>query len=324
MKAVVYRTYGPPDVLELDNVEAPAPKDDEILVRVGAAEVTKSDCEMRSFRFPVNWFWIPLRLAYGVFRPRRAILGGYFAGEVAAAGSKVTGFSPGQAVYGCLQLRFGAHAEFVSVPARYTVVPMPGNLTFEQAAAVPLGGLNALHFIRRAAIRPGERVLINGAGGSIGVYAIQLAKGMGAEVTAVDAAHKERALRGLGADRFIDYAIEDFAAGEKKYDVVLNMVAGRSFLSCMGALDRGGRYLIANPRLSDMLRSVWPRKASGKRAVFAFAPETIEELGELTAMLERGSLAAVVDRVYPMSEAAAAHRRVEAERRLGPVILKID
>ena len=324
MKAVVYRTYGPPDVLRLEEVEAPKPKDHEILVRVRAAEVTKSDCELRSFRFPVWWFWIPLRLALGVFRPRRSILGGYFSGEVTAVGASVSTFSPGQRVYGCLQLRFGAYAEYVCVPDRYTVAPMPRNLTFEQAAAVPLGGLNALHFMRCAEIRAGERVLVNGAGGSIGAYAIQLAKEMGAEVTAVDAAHKEQAIRRLGADRFIDYETEDFAAGGEKYDVIFNMVAGRSFTSCIAALDRGGRYLMANAKLSDLLRSVFLRRSSGKRAVVALAPEAPEELAELTDLLERGSLTAPVDRVYPMAEAPEAHRRVEAEQRLGPVILKID
>ena len=323
MKAVVYRRYGPPDVLSLEDVEAPQPKSDEILVRVRAAEVTKADCELRSFRFPVKWHWIPLHLVLGVLRPRRPILGGYFSGEVAAVGSSVSAFSPGQRVYGALQLRFGAYAEYVCVPDSYTVAPMPANLTFEEAAAVPLGGLNAIHFMRRAEIEPGERVLVNGAGGSIGAYAIQIAKGKGAEVTAVDAAHKEQALRRLGADHFIDYNTEDFAASDEKYDVIFNMVASRSFSSCMAALDHGGRYLMANPKLSDLLRSLLPRRASGKRAVTALAREALEELVELTDLFEGGRLTAPVDRVYSMSEAPEAHRRVEAEQRLGSVVLKI-
>lgn len=323
MKAIVYYRYGPPDVLRVQGVEAPKPKDDEILIRVRAAEVTKSDCELRSFRFPVKWHWLPLRLVLGAFRPRRPILGGYFAGEVVSTGASATGFEPGDAVYGSLQLRFGAYAEFVCAPASYTIVPKPVNLTFEQAAAVPLGALNALHFMRRAEIRPGEKVLVNGAGGSIGTFAIQLARTMGAEVTAVDAAHKENMLRRLGADRFIDYESRDFADGVERYDVIFNMVAGRSFSSCMAALNPGGRYLTANPKFTDMLRSAWPRKSTGKRAIFSFARESRDELRDITEMLERGTIRSTVDEVLPMERAAEAHRRVEAEKRLGSIVLKI-
>jgi len=324
MRAVVYRKYGPPDVLHLEEVEAPKPKDDEILIRVRAAEVTKSDCELRSFRFPVKWFWLPLRLAFGVLRPRRPILGGYFSGEVVGIGSSVADFAPGDAVYGGLQLRMGAYAQFVCAPASYTIVPKPTGTTFEEAAAVPLGGLNALHFMRRAVIRPGEKVLINGAGGSIGTFAIQLARAVGAEVTAVDAAHKETTLRGLGADHFIDFATTDFAESGDRYDVIFNMVAGRSFGSCMAALSPGGRYLTANPKFSDMLRAAWPWKAGGRKAIFAFAGETADELRDLTSMIEKGRVRATVDTTFPMEQAADAHRRVESEQRLGPVVLSIS
>jgi NADPH:quinone reductase-like Zn-dependent oxidoreductase len=196
-------------------------------------------------------------------------------------------------------------------------------MTFEEAAAVPLGGLNALHFMRRAEIRAGEAVLINGAGGSIGTFAVQLAKGMGAEVTAVDGAHKEETLRRLGADHFIDYATEDFAARGAAYDVVFNMVASRSFSSCMAALKPGGRYLTANPKLSDILRSFLPRRRFGKKAIVALAGETPEELQDLTVMIEEGKLKPTVDQVFPMDQVVEAHRRVEAEQRQGSIVLEI-
>jgi len=324
MKAIVYRKYGPPEVLRVAEVEAPNPKDDEILIRVRAAEVTKSDCELRSFRFAVKWFWLPLRLGLGVFGPRRPILGGYFSGEVVAVGDAVTGFEPGDGVYGSSQLRLGAYGEFLSVPASYTVVPKPNNMTFEEAAAVPLGGLNALHFMRLADIQAGDTVLVNGAGGSIGTFAVQIAKMMGAEVTAVDAAHKEETLRRLGADRFIDYASEDFAGGEDSYDVIFNMVARRSFSSCMAALKPHGRYLTANPKLSDLLRSALPRGRSRKKAISAFAREKPEELRELTGLIERGHVIATVDQIYPMDQIAEAHRRVETEQRLGSIVLTLE
>ena len=323
MKAIVYEQYGAPDVLHLAEVEAPTPKRDEILIRVRAAEVTKSDCEMRSFSFPVKWFWLPLRLAFGVFRPRRPILGGYFAGEVEAVGADVTAFSVGDEVYGSSQLRLGGYGEYLCVPESYTVVPKPTNMTFEQAAAVPLGGLNALHFLRLADVQKGDAVLINGAGGSIGTFGIQIAKSMGAEVTAVDAAHKEQTLLDLGADHFIDYAKADFANNIAAYDVVFNMVALRSFASCMAALKSGGRYVTANPKLSDMLRSSVAPKRLGKKAAFAFAGEKPSELRDLTAMIEAGDVAATVDKVFPMEEVVEAHRRVESEQRLGSIVLTI-
>lgn len=323
MKAILYREYGAPDVLQLAEVDEPKPKIDEILIRVRAAEVTKSDCELRSFRFPVQWFWLPLRLGLGVLRPRRPILGGYFSGEVEEVGDAVTKFKPGDAVYGSSQLRLGGYGEFLCVPDSYTVVPKPTNMTFEEAAAVPLGGLNALHFMRLADIHAGDAVLVNGAGGSIGTFAVQIAKRMGAEVTAVDGAHKEETLRRLGADRFIDYATDDFAAGGEAYDVVFNMVAHRAFSSCMAALKPGGRYLTANPKLSDMLRSALPLNRSGKKAIFAFAREKPEELRDLTAMIEQGKVTATVDQIFPMVQVAEAHRRVETEQRLGSIVLTV-
>ena len=168
MRAITYSRYGPPDVLQLTEVSRPVPKDDEVLVRVRAAEATKSDCEMRSFKYSVKWFWLPLRIALGVRKPRRQILGGYFSGEIESLGKDVTTFSVGDQVFGTAELRLGAYGEYVALPARYTIVAKPNNMSFAEAAAVPLGGLNALHFMRRAEIRAGEQVLINGAGGSIG------------------------------------------------------------------------------------------------------------------------------------------------------------
>ncbi|MFT4605042.1 MAG: NADPH:quinone reductase-like Zn-dependent oxidoreductase [Rhodothermales bacterium] len=323
MKAIVYREYGAPDVLQLAEVDDPKPKDDEILIRVRAAEITKADCELRSFRFAVKWFWLPLRLAWGVFRPRKPVLGGYFAGEVEEVGSAVTQFKPGDAVYGSTGRGTGAYSELLCVPASNTIGPKPTNMTFEEAAAVPLGGLNALHFMRMADIQAGDAVLVNGAGGSIGIFAVQIAKTMGALVTAVDGLHKEEMLRRLGADHFIDYATEDFAAGDRAYDVVFNMVAGRSFSSCMAALKPGGRYLTANPKMSDMLRSVLPVNRSGKKAYFAFAGESKGELSDLTEMIEQGKITAAVDQTIPMDEVSEGHRRVESEERVGSIVLAV-
>ncbi len=256
MKAVVYEKYGSPAVLQLKEVEKPRPGNDEVLIKVCAAEVTKADCELRSFNFAVKWFWLPLRLAMGVITPRRPILGGYFAGEIESVGKDVAGLKKGDQVFGSAQLRMGAYGEYMCLPASYTIVQKPHNISFEEAAAVPLGGLNALHFMRKAKIRSGNKGLINGAGGSIGTFAIQIAKLMGAEVTAVDSGIKEEMLRRIGADHFFDYAEKDFTESGETYDVIFNMVAQSSYSRCMKVLNSTGRYLIGNPRVSDMLRSV--------------------------------------------------------------------
>jgi len=320
MKAVVYKKYGPPEVLHVADVKKPHPKNNELLVKVRAAEVTKADCEMRSFDFQVKWFTLPLRLVIGVFKPRMGILGGYFAGEVVEVGANVTKFKVGDAIFGNCGMGFGAHAEYVSIREDNTLVLMPDNVSFEQAAAVPLGGLNALHFMRMANIKAGETVLINGAGGSIGMFALMIAKDMGAIVSVVDASHKEAMLRDIGVERFFDYTSEDFTASGQKYDVFFDMVPKSAFSKCIKMLKPNGRIVSGNPRLSDMIRSVIATKTTDKTARFAFAKETIEELETLKEMLTEGRISCVIDKVLPMESAAEAHHLVETEKRLGAVV----
>ncbi len=324
MRAAIYTRYGGPEVLGLAEVDRPEPGDDEILVETRAAEVTKADIEMRRFRFPVKWFWLPLRLALGLRRPKRSILGGYFAGVVAAVGRDVQRFRPGDEIFGATRLRFGAHGEYLCLPADYTLARKPANISFEQAAAVPLGGLNALHFMNAARLQPGERLLVNGAGGSIGTFAIQIAQRRGVAVTAVDRGDKGEMLRALGVDHFIDYTREDFTRGDQSWDVIFDMVAAKNYAGCIDRLNPGGRYLMGNPRLSDMLRSVVTTRFSGREVIFRFAGETQAELDELARLLAAGEIVPVVDRVYPLDEIAEAHRRVETEARLGIVVVRTN
>jgi len=323
MKAITYANYGSPDVLQVNDVDKPVPKDDEVLIRVQAAEATKADIEMRSFRFAVKWFWLPLRIAFGVTKPKRQILGGYFSGEVESLGKEVTQFTKGDQIFGAAALRLGAYGKYVALPASYAIVAKPTNMSFAEAAAVPLGGLNALHFMRLAGIQVGDSVLINGAGGSIGAHAVQIAKSMGAEVTVVDSTIKENMLRRMGADRFIDYTKENFAAMGRTYDVIFDMVAGSSYTACIKILNPNGRYLSGNPRLSVMIRSVLTTRFTNKTARFAFAGETKADLLTLKEMIEDGRIKSIVDRVYPMEKAPDAHRRVETEQRLGAVVIAI-
>ena len=323
MKAIVYTKYGAPDVLQIREIEKPEPEDDEVLIKIHATEATKADCELRSFKFAVKWFWLPLRVAMGVTRPKKQVLGGYFSGEVETVGKDVLKFKKGDQVFGTTNLRFGAYGEYVCLPANYTIVPKPHNMSFEEAAAVPLGGLNALHFMRKANIRNGEKILVNGAGGSIGTFAVQIAKAMGAEVTAVDSAIKEEMLRRIGADHFVDYTKQDFAKSGQIYDVIFDMVARSSYSKCVNSLHPKGRYLIGNPRISDMLRSVLTSRFTDKTAIFVFAGEKEEELLELKEMIESGKIKSIVDKIYPPEMAAEAHRRVETEQRLGIVVISM-
>jgi NADPH:quinone reductase-like Zn-dependent oxidoreductase len=323
MKAIVYTKYGAPEVLRIKEIEKPTPENDEVLIRIHAAEVTKADCELRSFNFAVKWFWPLLRVAMGVTKPKKQVLGGYFAGEVEAVGRDVSKFKKGDQVFGTTGLLFGAYGEYLCLPASYTIAPKPHNMNFEEAAAAPLGGLNALHFLRKANIRNGEKVLINGAGGSIGTFGVQIAKAMGAKVTAVDSTIKEEMLRRIGADHFFDYTKEDFAKSGQTYDVIFNMVARSSYSKCVNSLNPKGRYLIGNPRLSDMLRSVLTSRLTHKTAIFVFAGEKEEELLALKDLIEAGKIKSIVDKIYSPEQAADAHRRVETEQRLGIVVISM-
>ncbi|XOV80969.1 MAG: NAD(P)-dependent alcohol dehydrogenase [Aestuariibacter sp.] len=324
MKAIVYKKYGSPAVLHIDEIDKPTPSSNEALINVLASEVTKADCEMRSFRFPVKWFWLPLRVVLGLTKPKRQVLGSYFVGEVEETGNDYAKFKAGDKVFGTTNLRLGTHGEYVCVPDHYTLVTMPENMSYAEAAAVPLGGLNALHFLNRAKIKQEEKVLINGAGGSIGIFAVQIAKAMGANVTAVDSQPKEKMLRQIGADHFIDYTKESFCTTGQQYDVILNMVATTSYSGCIRVLKPNGRYLLANPKISDMCRAVITSRTSNKSVIFAFAGEKEEELESLKTMIEAGKITSVVDTVFAYEQAQEAHRKVETEERLGAIVIAKD
>ena len=324
MKAIVYTRYGPPDVLHIGEADKPVPGDNDVLIRVHAAEATKADCEMRSFHFAVKWFWLPLRIKLGIRKPANPVLGDYFAGEIEAVGRHVKKFSEGEPVFGCAQLDMGAYGEYLCLPDSYTIVSKPTSLSFEEAAAVPLGGLNALHFMRLANIQQGDSVLINGAGGSIGTFGVQIAKSMGARVTAVDKRIKEDMLRRTGADRFIDYTREDFTKDNQQYDVIFDMVAGSTYSACIKSLKPDGRYLKGNPRLSDMVRAVVTTRLTRRAATYTFARETVEELLTLKEMIDDARIKPVIDRIYPPDQAEDAHRRVETEQRAGIVVISMQ
>ncbi len=324
MKAIVYTKYGPPDVLQLKEVERPTPKDNEVLIRVYAATVIAGDCELRSFTFPI-WVWLPLRIYIGLIRPTRVnILGQELAGEVETVGKDVQLFSKGDQVFAATEIGCGAYAEYKCLPEEKTLAIKPANMTYEEAAAVPTGGLNALHYLRKGNIQSGEKVLINGASGNIGTFAVQLAKYFGAEVTGVDSTGKLDMLRSIGADQVIDYTQEDFTKSGETYDVIFDVVGKSSFSRSVRSLKQNGRYLLANPRLLQMARGLWASMISSKKVIFEFASYKSEDLIFLKELIEAGKIKSVIDRRYPLEQIAEAHRYVDKGHKKGNVVITVE
>lgn len=323
MKAVLCERYGPPEVLRVAEVPKPAPASDEVLIKVRAASVTLGDCELRAFRFPA-WIWLPLRLFMGVTRPRQPILGMEVAGVVEAIGGAVTKFAAGDAVFGSTSFAMGAYAEYKALKQSAPIVKIPPRLTYAQAAGIPTGGLNGLHFVRQAAVRPGERVLINGAGGSIGTFAVQIAKLHGAEVTAVDRGDKLDMLRGIGADHVIDYTAADFTRNGETYDVIIDVVGESHFGRSMRALSPNGRYVLGNPTGLSMIRGAFASRMGPRKVLFSMARESTIDLGYLADMVAAHTLTVVADRTYPLEGTPDAHRYVEAGNKKGIVVIDVD
>ncbi len=325
IRAIVWTEYGPPEGLHLQDVPKPTPKAHEILIRIRATAVAAGDCELRALRFGLG-MRVLVRLLMGPVRPRRKVLGQEFAGEVEAVGEGVARLRIGDAVYGTTGFGFGAYAEYIALreDARDSAVAIkPANMSFEEAATIPTGGLEALHFLNQAGTLRGRRVLINGAGGGIGALAIQLAKALGAEVTGVDGTRKLELLRRLGADQVIDYAQEDFTRASDTYDVILDAVGRRRLSACLRALRRGGTYLAVNPRLSAMIRALFISGWGGKRVVVRGSPPRPEELDILRGLIEAGKVHPAIDRVYPLDELPEGHRRVDSGLALGRVAISV-
>jgi len=325
MKAIVCTAYGGPDVLRLEEVGTPRPKAGEVLVRVHATTASRADCEIRRFEFPA-WIWLPVRLAFGVFRPRVRILGQEFAGEVEALGDGVTAFAPGDRVYGTTGIGLGAYAEYVRAGGRRAgsvVGPMPAALSYAEAAAVPYGAMEALRFLRKGGIGAGQRVLIIGAGGSFGTYAVQLAKQAGAEVVAVDSGGKLEMLRELGADQVVDYTAGDFTEGAGNFDIVFDVIGRAPFRRITRLLRPSGRYVVGMPHTAQLIRGLWASLTSDKKLVFSSGDATDEHLRAVTELIEAGPLRPVVDRTYTLEQAAEAHRYAETEEKLGNIVITV-
>jgi NADPH:quinone reductase-like Zn-dependent oxidoreductase len=328
MKAIVWTAYGPADVLQLQEVEKPTPKDNEVLIRIHATTVSAGDCEQRSLQLPI-WYALPMRAYVGLKRPKRiTILGMELAGEIESVGKDVKLFKEGDQVFAATGFfRTGTYAEYICLPeepAEGALATKPANMTYEEAAAVPMGGLEALDFARQGNIQSGQEVLINGAGGTIGTFAVQLAKYFGTEVTAVDSTGKLDMLRSIGADQVIDYTQEDFTKSGETYDFILDVVSKSSFSGSIRSLKQNGRYLIANPGPSQFVRGRWTSMTSSKRVIFGAAKAKTEDLIFLKELIEAGQLKSVIDRLYPLEKIPEAHRYVETGRKKGHVVVTVQ
>lgn len=328
MKAIIWTNYGSPEVLQLEEIEKPTPKHDEVRIKIHATTVTAGDCEMRSLKFPV-WLRLPIQLYAGLRKPTRInIIGQELAGEVDAIGKNVRSFNVGDPVFGTTGFSKGTYAQYVCLPEvpgemDGVLAIKPANLSYEEAAAVPTGGLEALHFLRKGNIQSGHKVLINGAGGSIGTFGVQLASHFGAEVTAVDSAAKLEMLRSIGADHIIDYTQEDFTKNGQTYDLIFDVVGKSPYLSSLKSLKENGVYLIANPQLSKIVRGKWTSTFSSKKVVLETTIQRTEDLVFLKTLIEAGEIRTVIDRRYPLEQTAEAHRYVETGQKKGNVIITV-
>jgi NADPH:quinone reductase-like Zn-dependent oxidoreductase len=328
MKAIVWTEYGPPDVLQLKEVEKPTPKDNEVLIKIYATTVTAGDCEQRSLKLPI-WHALPMRAYVGLIRPTRiTILGMELAGKIESVGKEVKRFKKGDQVFAATGFAgMGACAEYICLPEEPdegALAIKPANMTYEQAAAVPVGGLEALCFLRQGNIQSGQKVLVNGAGGTIGTFAVQLAKHFGAKVTAVDSTGKLDILRSIGADQVIDYTQEDFTKSGQSYDFILDVVGKSSFSGSIRSLKQNGRYLIANPGPSQVVRGRWTSMTGSKKVISGAAYPKTEDLLFLKELIEAGKIKAVIDRRYPLEQTAEAHRYVEKGHKKGNVVITVE
>ena len=324
MKAVVYDRYGPPEVLRLEDVDRPVPGAHEVLVRVRATTVTRSDCATRDAnRRSGLLVSLISRLISGLRRPKQRTLGSELAGEVTAVGAAVTEFAIGDRIFGTTGFRFGTHAEFTCVSERARIAHLPDGMDFEEAAAVCDGGLNALWCLRLADIEKGRRVLVYGASGAIGTAAVQLAKYFGAHVTGVCSTKNLELVRSLGADRVIDRTREDFTTNGETYDVIFDAVGKHSFARCRGSLAQGGSYL-ATDGLRNLVLAPWTARFGDKKVRFSIPPRySKRDVLLLKELIETGRYRAVVDRRYRLADVVEATRYVETERKVGNVVLRV-
>lgn len=330
MKAIICTKYGPPDVLQLKDVEKPAPKDNELLVRIFATSVGFGDLMARNFKavtpqkFNMPWlFWLFGKMYFGFGKPKITTLGSEFSGEVEAAGNAVKSFKPGDPVFGYLGQSMGAYAEYLCLPENSVLAIKPANMTHEEAAVIPYGAIMALNLLQKANIHAGQKVLVFGASGSIGSAAVQIARHLGAEVTGVCGTPRVEFVKSLGADKVIDYTQEDFTQNGETYDLIFDILGKGSFTSVKNSLKPNGCYLLASFKMKQLMQMLWTSIIGGPKVICAMAPGSVQDLLSVKALIEAGKIKAVIDQRFPLEQAAEAHRYVENGHKKGHVVITI-
>jgi len=322
MKAVVYTEYGPPEVLHLAEVEKPVPENNEVLIKVHATAANTSDANVRGFTFVPPGFGPLPRLMFGLMAPRNPILGTTFAGEIEALGQDVTRFQTGDRVFGLAGAKMGAYAEYVCVAEDDFLTTMPARLSYEEAAAIPFGAHTALYFLK-GRVQNGQKVLIIGASGSIGSYAVQLAKYFGAEVTGVCSTNNLEVVKELGADKVIDYTKEDFTQNGERYDVIFDTPGKTSFSGIKDSLKENGFYLAGAGGLREFAQMAWTSLSGDKKVIAGQASENQGDMVYLKELIEAGKIKPVIGRTYPIEQIVDAHRYLDTGHKQGNVVITI-
>ena len=328
MKAITFTEYGSPDVLHIKEMEKPTPKDNEILIRIRATSINVGDLWARNFKAitPAKFsmplpLWFPSRLYFGISKPKINILGSEFAGKVEEVGKTVTRFKKGDQVFGYRGQRMGANAEYLCMPENGMVTFKPANMSYEEAATIPYGALTALGLLRKVNLQPGQKVLINGASGSIGSAAVQLAKQDGAEVTGVCGTPRLEFVKALGADKVIDYTQEDFTQNGETYDLIFDILNKSSLAKCKNSLKPTGVYLLASFKMKQLGQMFWTSMTGGRKVICALSAENSEDLILIKELAEAGKITSLIDRRFPMAQTAEAHKYVETGQKKGKVVI---
>jgi NADPH:quinone reductase-like Zn-dependent oxidoreductase len=330
MKAIIYTEYGAPEVLKVSEITKPVPGDNEVLVRVHVTSVNYGDTLARNFKAvsPRNFnmlglFWVMTKLAFGLQKPSNTILGSQFAGEVEAVGNTVSGYKAGDQVMGYLGQSMGAYAEYVCVPENAVMTQKPANMSYEEAVVLTYGAVMAINLMRKLEIQPGQKVLINGASGSIGAAAVQIAKSLGAEVTAVCGRPRFEFVKQLGADHVLDYKTTDFTTGSGHFDVIFDVLGRSEFSKCKKVLAPNGKLFYSSFKLKQLMQSMWTGWFGSQKVICGLAPGSKKDLLAVKEMAEAGKLKVVIDKVFPMEEAAQAHAYVESGHKTADVIISM-
>ena len=317
MKAIIWTNYGTPDVLQLQEIQKPTPKDNEILIKIHATSVSSGDCRLRK-PDPTA-----VKLFFGLTKPRIKILGAALAGEVEEIGKNVKLFKKGDLVFGSAGMGMGTYAEYKCLPENAVLTIKPNTMTFEEAAAIPFAGLTAIDFIKKVKIQPGQKVLIYGASSAVGTYTVQLAKYFGAEVTAVCSTANLELVKSIGADTVIDYTKEDFTKNGETYDMIFEIVNKIPLSSYKNSVKENGSLILVAALLSEMLSGLWLSLTSKKKVFTGMISETTENLNFLKELFEKGKLKPVVDKRYPLEQMAEAHSYVEHGHKKGNVVIVV-